>query len=1020
MVPDLLVPQHVSPGEAVRVAKEIYGLDVSASPLPGEYDNNFRVVTADGRAFVLKLMHPSRESSFIDLQCQALRALADRAPGLSVPRVQPTQSGELFRKVELKRGEERFAWLLTFVPGTVLAKARPHTSELLHRLGCLLGSIDRALQDFSHPAAAREFKWDSSQALWIREYLLQIEQPSRRALVENVIAQYESNVVPLLPTLRKSVIYGDGNDHNVLVDRTSSLPQEIAGVIDFGDMHYGLPISEPAIAAAYAVLGKSEPLPAAAAVVGGFHQTFPVTEEELAILFPLIEMRLAASVVNSACRKKLLPADSYVTVSEESAWEALERLSSTHPRLAHYTFRQACGFPAVPKAARLHEWLRANQERAHSVLDSDLQRAPCHVFDLSVSSKFLGADPQNSETQRLTQLIDRELQQANAAVGVGRYDEPRLLYTSALFGDSPNPTDERRTVHLGIDLFVAAGSNVRAPFDGIVHAMADNQAPLDFGPVVILKHAMGDEDDFFTLYGHLSRESLRTLSAGKCVTKGEIFAKVGAAQENGGWPPHLHFQIIADLLDLNEDFPGVARASEREIWKSLCPHPNLLVGILAEQFPKGMTFPEMLQQRRVLLGPNLSIFYHHPLKIVRAWRQYLYDDAGRAYLDAFNNVPLVGHSHPKVVQAVQQQLGLLNTNTRYLDENVLRYAQRLTQKLPAPLRVCYFVNSGSEANELALRLARAKTQSEDTIVLEHAYHGHTTTLTDISPYKFDGPGGAGRKPWVHVAPIADDYRGVHRRGEPDLGSRYAEYAGAIVNHLQAQGRGAATFMAETMPSVGGQVVFPPGYLAEVYRHVRAAGGVCIADEVQVGFARLGACFWGFETQEVIPDIVVMGKPIGNGFPLAAVVTTPEIANAFDNGMEFFSTFGGNPVSCAAGMAVLDVLEEEHLQENALRVGNHLIAGLKELQKGHALIGDVRGAGLFLGIDLVRDRQSREPATRQASYIVNRMRDRGILTGTDGPHHNVIKLRPPLSFSNADADLFIATLDSVLDEDPAKA
>jgi 4-aminobutyrate aminotransferase-like enzyme len=222
-----------------------------------------------------------------------------------------------------------------------------------------------------------------------------------------------------------------------------------------------------------------------------------------------------------------------------------------------------------------------------------------------------------------------------------------------------------------------------------------------------------------------------------------------------------------------------------------------------------------------------------------------------------------------------------------------------------------------------------------------------------------------------------------------------------------------------MPSVAGQIVFPPGYLAEVYRHVRAGGGVCIADEVQVGFGRLGTHFWGFESQDVVPDIVVLGKPIGNSFPLAAVVTTPGIAACFDNGMEFFSTFGGNPVSCAAGLAVLDVLEEEHLQENALRIGDGLMFALKELQARHHLIGDVRGSGLFLGLDLVLDRETRRPATREASYVTNRLRERGILAGTDGPDHNVVKLRPPLIFSSADSELLVATLNSVLEEDPAK-
>jgi 4-aminobutyrate aminotransferase-like enzyme len=399
--------------------------------------------------------------------------------------------------------------------------------------------------------------------------------------------------------------------------------------------------------------------------------------------------------------------------------------------------------------------------------------------------------------------------------------------------------------------------------------------------------------------------------------------------------------------------------------------------------------------------------------------QYLYDDTGHAYLDVYNNVPLVGHSHPRVVKAAQEQLALLNTNTRYLHDNVNRYAERLTQLLPEPLRVCFFVNSGSEANELALRLARVHTKREDVIVLEHAYHGHTSTLIDISPYKFDGPGGSGKKPWVHVAPLADDYRGLYRRDDKQAGAKYARHVAEILERTRVEGRGIAAYIAETLPSVGGQIVFPPGYLAEVYSHVRAAGAVCIADEVQVGFGRLGTHFWGFETQGVLPDIVVLGKPIGNGFPLAAVITTAEIAESFNNGMEFFSTFGGNPVASAAGLAVLDVLEEEHLQEHALQTGTYLMRSLKSLQERNTLIGDVRGSGLFLGIDLVLDRDTRAPAPLQASYIVNGLRDCCILTGTDGPHHNVIKLRPPLVFSQADADLFVRTLDAILQEDAAQ-
>jgi 4-aminobutyrate aminotransferase-like enzyme len=576
-------------------------------------------------------------------------------------------------------------------------------------------------------------------------------------------------------------------------------------------------------------------------------------------------------------------------------------------------------------------------------------------------------------------------------------------------------------VHLGIDLFVQPGTAVHAPLDGIVHVLANNAAPQDYGPLVILRHETGGGPSVFTLYGHLSEDTLAGLTVGQPVGRGQRIARVGSPPSNGDWPPHLHFQAILDLLERGAGFPGVALPSQRAVWTALSPDPNLLLGIPAERIPaREPAADETLAVRRAHVGPSLSLSYHRPLKIVRGFKQYLYDDTGRAYLDVYNNVPLVGHSHPRVVRAAQGQMALLNTNTRYLHDNLTRYAQRLARLLPEPLSVCYVVNSGSEANELALRLARAATGREDVIVLEHAYHGHTTSLIDVSPYKFDGPGGRGRKPWVQVAPLPDDYRGRYRRGDPEAGAKYAQHVAEILDGLRAEGRAPAAFLAETLPSVAGQIVLPPGYLAEAYRHVRAAGGLCIADEVQVGFGRLGTRFWGFETQDVVPDVVVLGKPIGNGHPLAAVITTPAIAAAFDNGMEFFSTFGGNPVSCAVGLAVLDVLEEERLQEHALRVGGHLTAGLRRLMARHAVIGDVRGSGLFLGVELVRDRETREPAPEQAAYVVNRLRERGVLTGTDGPHHNVIKIRPPLVLGEADADLFVEVLDETLGEDAAQA
>jgi 4-aminobutyrate aminotransferase-like enzyme len=360
-------------------------------------------------------------------------------------------------------------------------------------------------------------------------------------------------------------------------------------------------------------------------------------------------------------------------------------------------------------------------------------------------------------------------------------------------------------------------------------------------------------------------------------------------------------------------------------------------------------------------------------------------------------------------------MAVLNTNTRYLHERLVAYAERLCATLPAPLRVCYLVNSGSEANELALRLARAATGSRETIVVDVGYHGNTNAIIEISPYKFNGPGGSGAPPHVHVVPMPDLYRGLYRAPDRDAGRKYAAHVEEAARRVTAGGGRVGAFIAESILSCGGQIVLPPGYLTAAYRAVREAGGVCIADEVQVGFGRVGTDFWAFETQGVVPDIVTMGKPIGNGHPLGAVVTTPDIARAFANGMEYFNTYGGNPVSCAIGAAVLDVIADERLQDQALRVGAHLLSRLRGVQSHHQVVGDVRGLGLFIGVELVRDRDTREPADAEAGILANRMRDRGVLVSTDGPFHNVLKIKPPLCFSEQDADLLASTLDDLLGE-----
>ena len=421
---------------------------------------------------------------------------------------------------------------------------------------------------------------------------------------------------------------------------------------------------------------------------------------------------------------------------------------------------------------------------------------------------------------------------------------------------------------------------------------------------------------------------------------------------------------------------------------------------------------ELLRLRARHLNPTLSVSYREPLKIVRGEGAYLFDADGRAYLDMVNNVCHVGHCHPRVVAAGQRQMAELNTNTRYLHDNLVEYALRLTATLPPPLSVVFLTNSGSEANDLALRLVQAHVRARGTVVVDHAYHGNLSSLIDLSPYKFNGKGGPGKPAHVEVAQMPDTYRGACR----DAASAGAHYAGAVaeaVARLAARDLPTGVFLCESLLGCGGQIVLPDGYLAASYAAVRAAGGLCLADEVQVGFGRAGDRFWAFERQGVVPDILTLGKPIANGHPMGAVVTTPEIAASFVSGMEYFNTFGGNPVSCAIALAVLDVIADEQLQQQAASVGAFLQAGLRSLQKEHALIGDVRGCGLFLGVEIVKDREARTPDRIAARAIVENLKERQILLSTDGPDDNVLKIKPPLVFSRDNAAEFLDKLAEVL-------
>jgi 4-aminobutyrate aminotransferase-like enzyme len=746
------------------------------------------------------------------------------------------------------------------------------------------------------------------------------------------------------------------------------------------------------------------------AYVAGVHDVAPLSDEELSLLWPLLLTRLAVSVTNSGLGKLARPDDPYVVVSERGAWDFLEASASWPEDYVTARLRLACGRPAHPGAAALARHLATLPSAA--VVAVPLRAAP--VLDLSIGGAGSPDDPQRFDIAALGRHVDAV---AVGGVALGRYAEPRLIYTAPAFVTETPTGRERRTVHLGVDVFVPSGSAVCAPYDALVVDVATRPDDLDYGGVIALEHRTAEGVAFYTLYGHLSPAGFPH-RVGSRVRAGEVIGAVGAPGENGGWPPHLHLQLGLTTLGRGSDWPGVASPDDVEAWLALYPSPAGLLGLdPARVDGRPGDDARRIERRRRRFSHNLKTSYRQPITAVRGIRHHLYDAWGREYIDAYNNVPQVGHCHPRVVRRIADQARLLQTNTRYLQDVHLDFGDALAARCPAPLEVCFFVNSGSEANELAIRLARAYTGARDTVVLEEGYHGNTNAAIALSHYKFAGKGGTGPEPWVHVAALPDPYRGRYRGA--DSGAAYAAEVGAILDRLVAAGRRPAAFIAETLPSVGGQIVPPAGYLADVYARVRAAGGLCIADEVQTGLGRLGEWFFGFEGQGVVPDILVLGKPIGNGHPIGAVVTTRAIADAFANGMEFFSTFGGSSVACAVGREVLSIVDDEGLMAHARRIGDRLQAELRALAQRHALIGDVRGHGLFLGVEFVDDRDARTPASEQTDYLVARLREHRILVGTEGHDNNIIKVRPPLTFDDAAAERLLAALASVLAEGPAQ-
>ena len=982
-----------------------YGLIGEIERLPGELDSNYVVTSPDGRRFLLRLYAPDADSAEVAMQADVLGFLQQHAPEIPVQRVVADRAGRALASVSAPSGGARFLRLSTWLDGDVWARAVPSTKA--HRaasaasLGTLLARLDRSLVAFDHPGADRQHRWDLARAGEVLDLVPLIDgttiaDNNKRDAVDRVLHHFVDVVAPRLSHLPRQVIHNDANDYNVLLDGAG----KVSGLIDFGDIVRSWRINEVAIACAYAMIGAPDPIGSVLPLVAAYHDEYPLDETEADVLFDLILTRYAMSICLAASQIRDNPTNTYLLISQHDVWDSLQTLLARNRHFEIMRLRAACRFEAAPNRAHIERWLEHNGHRCTAVLRRDLSPQRLTVLDLSGTAASTGA---------LTGLTD-EAALANT-VPVGRYGEERSMYRTPAF-ETTDPA-ERRTIHIGIDLFAPAGVEVLAPLDAVVADVGVETVPLGFGGIVVLRHQTDDGTPFWTLYGHLSPASFANLTVGQQVRSGEAFAQLGTPTENGGWAPHLHFQMMTHLCGWSAtEIIGVVARSQWDVWASVFPNPNLVLGLAADCsviVPRDAAW--LQRERRYVLGRSLSLAYDEPLKIVRGEGIHLVGSDGRRFLDMVNNVCHVGHCHPRVVAAGQHQMAVLNTNSRYLHDNLVEYSRRLAATLPEELSVVFMVNSGSEANDLALRLARAYTGNRDVITVDHAYHGNVTSIVEVSPYKFDGPGGEGRRNHVWVAEMPDQYRGRFRYGDADAGSGYAVSVAAQIASMQRLGRKPAAFFSEGILGTGGMLTLPDGYLSAAYAHVRAGGGVCIADEVQVGFGRVGSHMWAFETQGVVPDIVTMGKPIGNGHPMAAVVTRPEIAAAFANGMEYFSTFGANPVSAAIGLAVLDVIRDERLMHNAAVVGAQMIAGLHELAVRHAHIGDVRGQGLFVGVELVRDRNTLEPAATELARVVEWMKDHGVLLSTEGPFHNVLKVKPPIVFSATNCNEFLDKFDA---------
>lgn len=963
----LLRRPEVALDEVVRIAAEEFGAVGRPRELGSQQDRNFLIGDADAGGILLKFAHPTVSAGEVSLQIEVADAL--RAGGVRTPRILASASGARSLTADALDGCETRVLAYEAVRGAALADERAMDGALAEELGALAARVSDALSGIDHPAAARGIQWELGNAASVVDRLLDELPEDRREACRSAVGRAAERLAAVQHLLPAQVIHGDLTSDNVMAD-----PAGRFWVIDLGDAARSWRIAELAVLAAD-VLGRTGSLVAVARAVRGFAAAAatPLHDAELAALWPLVTLRGAVLAVSGWSQIRIDPDNAYARERIEHEWQVFAQAAAFDAGLVEAQLRLAAGLPH--RAGLAYAPLLPGLDRAATV-------------DLGIRSPALDrgrwTDPGAEQDLARAALV-------SSPVAIMRFGETRLSRVSP---DVRTPADARARF---VELWTRPGAPVAAPFAG-EFATGDDFAELRSDGVVLRIDGI---EPVGSVPGTGPDAGAREVAAG------ELLGRARAHASGLG-----RIRVTRRVLDAAPDRAFGGADDEYEVAGATDPSP--ILGLSAVADPIRLLRAEQRRRERAMGGAS-ERYYVDPPQFERGWNTLLIDTRGRAYLDLVNNVTAIGHSHPRLADAVGRQLHLLNTNSRFLYEAYADFAEKLLEHSPDPsLDTVIPVNSGSEAVDLAIRLAQAATGRRDLIAAREGYHGWTMAADAVSTSAFDNPSALASRPdWVHLVDAPNDYRGPHRG--PGAGAAYAAQVGEVAAGLHAEGRAPAAFICEPVLGNAGGVMPPAGYLAAAYEAVRANGGLAIADEVQVGYGRLGGAFWGSQLQGAVPDIIAVAKAAGNAYPIGAVIARREIVDALRSEGMFFSSAAGAPASAVAASAVLDVIRDEELQRNAAEVGAHLRAALEGLAERRRLIGPVHGSGLYLGIELVRDRATREPARAETARVCERLLDFGIIMQATSERQNVLKVKPPMTLTAGEADVFVAALDAVLGE-----